>query len=155
MEWWQIALGGLITGGGLVALINAAANRPKVEAEAESAIADAYEKLSNAAVKISDAADRIADTSAKRVDRFAERIASQDEKIAELTDTVYKLRNDIISKDAEIWSSGGTGPISLTRRRPGYSVLMENFTVLLLFCGLLAPRNVGCGYKTTDRKSVV
>ena len=38
------------------------------------------------------------------MDRFAERIAAQDEKIAELTDTVYKLRNDVIGKDAEILS---------------------------------------------------
>jgi len=104
MDWMPVllALVGALGGGGVVAIVQAIANRKKVKAEAHKIDHEAHEIAARAeAILIENYVDRLAILD-QRVNEQECKNSQQGAKIGELKEDIQALRDEIRSRDQKI-----------------------------------------------------
>ena len=94
MDWWQLAIA-VATGGGLVELINAIANR-------HSVTADVYESISRSAATLAKTSAEQVGELFKRVHELEEREKAQTQELIALRSEVRQLQSEVSGKETKI-----------------------------------------------------
>ncbi|MGI6430552.1 MAG: hypothetical protein ACOXZ6_12665 [Syntrophomonadaceae bacterium] len=98
MDWVSIitAVGGVLSGGGVMAILNWRANKRKAEAEAKQAEAEASRTEAEGKSMIFESENHFIDQLQEQQDKYLQVFAGKDKKIDELYDKLRRSENKVI-----------------------------------------------------------